>query len=82
MLDIWESADADSHQARLDEIRGIFAKYPMIAALKSAVAHYSGDPAWRTVRPPLVELSDDQEKSFLSELDAAGFEMPGIQPAA
>jgi hypothetical protein len=28
-----------------------------------------------------VELSDDQEKTFLSELDAAGFEMPGIQLA-
>ena len=79
MLDLWESADADDHQARLNEIRGIFAKYPMIAALKSAVAFYSGDPEWRTVRPPLVELTDDQERTFLSELDAARFEMPGIQ---
>jgi 4-hydroxy-tetrahydrodipicolinate synthase len=79
MLDLWESADADAHQARLNEIRGIFAKYPMIAALKSAVAFYSGDPEWRTVRPPLVELTDDQERTFLSELDAARFEMPGIQ---
>ena len=81
MLEIWESKDADAHQARLNEIRGIFAKYPMIAALKSAVAHYTADADWRAVRPPLVELSDDQEKTFLSELDAAGFEMPGIQLA-
>lgn len=79
MLDVWESDGADAHQARLNEIRGIFAKYSMIAALKSAVAHYSGDSEWRTVRPPLVELTDDQERTFLSELDAAGFEMPGIQ---
>jgi 4-hydroxy-tetrahydrodipicolinate synthase len=74
----WQASDADSQQKRLDEIRGIFAKYPMIPALKTAVANYSGDAAWVTVRPPLVELSKGQAESLIHDLDQAGFTMPGI----
>ena len=78
LLATWEASDADAQQARLNQIRSIFASYPMIPALKAAIAHYSNDPEWRTVRPPLVELSDQQEKSFVAELSNAQFEMPGI----
>ena len=78
LLATWESSDADSQQARLNQIRSIFASYPMIPALKAAIAHYLNDPDWKTVRPPLVELSQSQEKSFLGELANAQFEMPGI----
>ena len=35
----WQADDADAQQRRLDQIRGIFAKFPMIPALKAAVAH-------------------------------------------
>lgn len=78
LLATWESSDADSQQARLNQIRSIFASYPMIPALKAAIAHYLNDPDWKTVRPPLVELSQSQEKSFRGELANAQFEMPGI----
>lgn len=74
----WTAADADTQQARLDEIRGIFSRYTMIPALKAAVAHHSGDPAWATVRPPLVELTREQTTSLLEELAGAGFTMPGL----
>ena len=74
----WQAADADSQQKRLDEIRGIFAKYPMIPALKTAIANYGGDPGWATVRPPLVELSKGHAESLIRDLDQAGFTMPGI----
>ena len=74
----WQSEDADSLQDRLDEIRGIFARYPMIPALKTAIAHHGGDPAWATVRPPLVELSYDQRTALLQDLDRAGFAMPDL----
>ena len=74
----WQAADADSQQKRLDEIRRIFAKYPMIPALKTAIANYGGDPGWVTVRPPLVELSKGQAESLIRDLDQAGFTMPGI----
>jgi 4-hydroxy-tetrahydrodipicolinate synthase len=50
----------------------------MIAALKSVIAHYSRDPEWATVRPPLVELTSEQNKSLMAELQARGFDMPGL----
>jgi len=75
----WRAADADTQQERLNEIRGIFAKYPMIPALKAAIAHYGGDPSWATVRPPLVELTQEQKAALASSLDRAGFTMPGLK---
>jgi len=75
----WSSDDADAQHARLNEIRGIFAHYPMIPALKAVVAHYSNDPSWATVRPPLVELTAEQKTSLIGELDRVGFTMPGVE---
>jgi 4-hydroxy-tetrahydrodipicolinate synthase len=79
LFDTWQNADADAQQARLDEIRGTFAKFPMIPALKAAIAHYGGDAAWATVRPPLVELTLDQSKALVRELDQRSFTMPGLR---
>ncbi len=76
---VGQAADADTQQERLNEIRGIFAKYPMIPALKAAIAHYGGDPSWATVRPPLVELASGQKASLAADLDSAGFTMPGLK---
>ena len=64
----WQNPDADAQQARLDEIRGIFQKYPMIPALKAAVAHWGGDAPWATVRPPLVALTPDQATALCQRL--------------
>jgi 4-hydroxy-tetrahydrodipicolinate synthase len=75
----WRAADADKQQERLNEIRGIFAKYPMIPALKAAIAHYGGDGSWATVRPPLVELTPQQKASLAADLDKSGFTMPGLK---
>jgi 4-hydroxy-tetrahydrodipicolinate synthase len=75
----WRTADADAQQERLNEIRGIFAKYPMIPALKAAIAHHGGDASWATVRPPLVELTPQQKASLAGDLDSAGFTMPGLK---
>jgi len=74
----WQGPDAVQRQAALDALRAIFAKYPMIPALKAAVAHWSGDTQWRTVRPPLVELQPSQTQSLIHELTAAGFSMEGL----
>jgi 4-hydroxy-tetrahydrodipicolinate synthase len=79
LFDTWQAADADAQQSRLDEIRGTFAKFPMIPALKAAIVHYGGDPAWTTVRPPLVELTPEQSKALVSELNQRNFTMPGLR---
>lgn len=75
----WQGDDADAQQARLDGIRKIFASFPMIPALKAAISHYGKNPSWAKVRPPLVELTKEQYASLISELDQAGFTMPGWQ---
>lgn len=77
----WKSEDADDLQANLDTIRGTFSKFPMIPALKRAVAHWSGDPGWAKVRPPLVELNAAQSAALVSDLEARGFSMPGLGAA-
>jgi 4-hydroxy-tetrahydrodipicolinate synthase len=53
----------------------------MIPALKSVVAHYANDPAWKTVRPPLTELDAAQAKSVIEGLQKLAFDMPGMRAA-
>jgi 4-hydroxy-tetrahydrodipicolinate synthase len=74
----WTSSDADAMQARLDSVRRIFAKYPMIAAMKRAVAHWKKDEDWFRVRPPLVEIAPHESAALIRALKAADFDMPGI----
>src|SRR6266480_969711 len=67
-------------QEKLNVVREVFSsrKFPsMIAALKQAIAIYADDPAWRTVRPPLVELIPERAEMLARELRAIGFAMPG-----
>lgn len=78
----WEAEDADAKQAELTATRAIFQRYPMIPALKAAVAQYSGEKSWFTVRPPLVELSAPERRCLASELEAFRFVMPGLKEAA
>jgi 4-hydroxy-tetrahydrodipicolinate synthase len=69
-------AELEALQARLNVVRQVFSnrKFPsMIAALKQAIAIYTDDPAWRTVRPPLVELTKEQAELLAAELRAIGF---------
>src|SRR6266542_2401499 len=79
LYDTWRAADAEAQQARLDEIRGVFSKFPMIPALKAAIAHYGGEASWSTVRPPLVALTAEQSQALVTELDAKKFTMPGLK---
>jgi 4-hydroxy-tetrahydrodipicolinate synthase len=75
----WRAPDADRQQERLDEIRSIMQGYVMIPALKAAIAHWGDDPAWATVRPPLVALSAEQSADLVAKLGAKGFDMPGLR---
>jgi len=80
LYESWQAADADLQQARLDEIRDVFKKFPMIPALKAVIAHYGQDASWSAVRPPLVTLGDGQTDALVTELDRRGFTMPGMAP--
>jgi 4-hydroxy-tetrahydrodipicolinate synthase len=74
----WQAADADQKQMDLDKVRTVFAQYQMIAGMKTAVAHFSKNPEWLRVRPPLMQLNADQQAKLLSELQKMNFNMPGL----
>ncbi len=78
----WHNPDADEQQKRLDAQRAAFAQFPMIPAMKSAIALKTGRRDWIHVRPPLVELSDAQRTSLGMALDQAGFVMPNAHQLA
>jgi 4-hydroxy-tetrahydrodipicolinate synthase len=74
----WPSEDADRQQAALDAVRAAFQQFPMIPALKAAIAHYADDAAWAAVRPPLVELDGAQQRTLSQALESLSFAMPGL----
>jgi len=71
----WDGPDADRLQARCSEIRSAFMKYPMIAAMKTALADSLADPVWCNLRPPLTELSDEQVAMMRDDLEKIGFDL-------
>ncbi len=71
--DNWQTPDAAARQADLDRVRAAFQRRPMIPALKAMTARLAGDPDWRRVRPPLVELDRDDELALAAELEGLGF---------
>lgn len=74
----WQSASADAEQQSLNDLRNLLQKHPMIAALKAVVAHFTNDPQWAGVRPPLIPLAGDKRSLLLDDLHKMGFEMPGL----
>jgi 4-hydroxy-tetrahydrodipicolinate synthase len=76
----WQQPDADAQQQALDAVRATFMVYPMIPALKAALAYFSGDAGYAAVRPPLVRLNQQQNADLLAALQATGFSMPGLSP--
>lgn len=76
----WQDASADAQQAQLNVVRDAFGKkYTMISALKQGIAHFSDDPEWATVRPPLQPLTAAEQQTFVAELERIGFTMPGLK---
>ncbi len=76
----WQSTEAEALQASIDAVRKILqSQVSMIPALKATIAHYARDADWMTVRPPLVELTPEQQAQMIRDLGDAGFEMPGIR---
>lgn len=72
----WHDADADAQQQRLNTTRAAFQRFPMIAAMKAAIAWQSGDEQWANLRAPLVELDAAQREDLQASLTHIGFEMP------
>ena len=72
----WRNADADAQQQALDATRAAFAQFPMIPAMKAAIAWKTGREDWVHVRPPLVDLNAEQRLGLQAGLEKVGFGMP------
>lgn len=77
----WRGVDADTQQQALNAVRTTVEQCVMIPALKAVIAHFTGDAAWMTVRPPLTELAEAQAKLLIDGLRQLSFAMPGIRTA-
>ena len=75
----WQDAKAVEWQKKLNEIRDTFNNYSVIPALKQCVAHYTNDKNWKRLRPPLMELSDEDSHKLIEELQVLNFSMPGLK---
>ena len=69
----WQGDDADSCQAALSAIRLATQKFPLVEALKGAIARQTGEDAWRALRPPLQPLDDATADALWTALTDAGF---------
>ena len=63
----------------LQIVREIINEYPMPAALKAILAHYSGDKAWENIRSPLVQLREEDKTSLIIALSQLGFTLNHLQ---
>jgi 4-hydroxy-tetrahydrodipicolinate synthase len=66
---------AEVVQDRLTGVRKVFEAYPFIPALKFMMAERTGQPAWRSMRPPLVPLSEEEGTGLKAALQKLNFPM-------
>ena len=76
VFDAWNAGrgDANAKQAAATAVRKAVDRHPGIPAQKYLLAHHRDDPAWRTVRPPMVALSDDAGSDLLAGLTETEFD--------
>ena len=74
----WTMPGAAQKQKEINKIRDIFQHYPMIPALKEAIALNNEDAEWSRVRPPLVPLSRRQSDALKMQLEQVSFTMNNL----
>lgn len=72
LYDGWKAADAEDRQAEVADIRTTIARYPLIPAVKLAMAERLGEPGLALLRPPLTALPQAEANSLLTALRQAG----------
>jgi len=74
----WQDSNADQLQAELDQVRAALVKFPTVPTMKAVIAHFSKDPEWARVRPPLVSLTAEQKTQMALELEKINFSITGL----
>ncbi len=76
VYDGWQSAEADTLQARISGVRKLIQAQPMIPLVKGLIAHYMEDAQWAQLRPPLTALPEAEVRSAVQVLESQhGFKM-------
>lgn len=70
-----DDAALDAAQERIIKIRERAFLFPQIASLKALLAHETGHAGWRRLRPPLLELSQENADKLVAAASA------GVVPA-
>lgn len=68
LIDMPDGDDRSRLDAEVGRIRSAFEQYPLVPALKAAIARLFCRESWRIVRPPLTGLSADQSARLLNAL--------------
>lgn len=72
LYDGFEGDDAETMQARVNLITQARGEYAPVPLLKQIAAYQRDDAAWKTVRPPLVEMEDEVARSIIGKIEDAG----------
>jgi|UPI000684A5E3 4-hydroxy-tetrahydrodipicolinate synthase len=54
--------------AEVGKVRSVFEQYPLVPALKTAIAVLLKQDSWRIVRPPFAQLPDEKRSALLNAL--------------
>ena len=68
----WNTDDGAVAHEILVATRKAVTSVPLIPGLKSLVARNTGNPAWKNIRPPHLQLTAAQEAALFSAFDASG----------
>jgi 4-hydroxy-tetrahydrodipicolinate synthase len=68
----WREAGADARQEEVTRTRLMLQQYPAVPALKEIMAHATGRAEWRRLRPPLINLSQDDAQRLIAQAERAG----------
>ena len=75
LFSAWQNDDAEELQARITTTRRTYETFATIPALKAVAAEFYSTPDWRAVRPPLLSLDADQQRTLVAALADVGFNM-------
>ena len=70
----WQTPQAETLHQAVSQVRAILEAQPLIPALKDIIAHYTDDPGWRPVRPPLTGLPPERAAALLETLQGIDFQ--------
>jgi 4-hydroxy-tetrahydrodipicolinate synthase len=71
LIDAAVGEERERLDQRVSRIRVVFEKYPLIPALKAALAQRFGNDVWRRTRPPLAPLPETQRGELIEAIAAA-----------